>query len=483
MIEAGFCRLEITPPSGTLMGGHPGMKRSQGVLDGLYCRAMAVKSEESLAVFISADLLFLPEEMVPSVRTSIEKELAIPPGRVFLNATHTHSGPLTNDLFGASNERDYVDTLLEKFISACRQALENMQPVSMGFCKTNVPDISFNARFIMNDGSIETHPQKGNPSIVAAEGPVDDELSAIHFHDLQGHLLGALVNYANHPQYLSRYDARISADYPGRIEKHLRRQVSREAIVLFGNGACGNICPVNAQDTENTELGEAWMDRCGRTLAEKCESIFSKANLDEEVEVRAATRFVTIPLRPISAASIAQAKQFLEEFGPEGLEETELSDYGTELEASKRLSIRQYLQTRSWRRQQCADLLALAEERAQSSTETCEISVVAIGNNALVMIPFELFVEFGLEIKARSPFKNTMIIELANGYSGYVPTKKAFSCPGGYETLTLRSSKLATEAGDIVVAVSIDMCNGLHARSNDIYCQYSTCSNNRRTLS
>ncbi len=479
MIEAGFSRLEITPPLGTLMGGHPGVKRSQGVLDHLFCRAMAVKSGDSVVVFISVDLLFLHEETVSVARAAIEKELAIPSGRVFLSATHTHSGPLTTDLFGACKDRDYVDVLPEKLVSACRQALDNMQPSRMGLSKANVPGIAFNARFIMKDGSIETHPQKGNPDIVAAEGPTDDELLAMHFHDAQGELLGALVNFANHPQFLGRRDARISADYPGRIEQHLRRLVSDKAVVLFGNGACGNICPVNAQDTENIELGETWLDRTGKILADNFESVFTAANLETETEIRATTRLARIPIRDIPESSIAVAKQFLKEDSSEN-EDTEavvLSDYGTETEVGKKFSIKQYLQTQSWQRQECADLMALADERARSATETCEISVVAIGNNAIVMVPFELFVEFGLEIKARSPFRNTMIIELANGYSGYVPTKEAFSRPGGYETLTLRSSKLAPEAGDIVVAETLAICDCLHASLHGYGHKLSNCSN------
>ena len=54
-----------------------------------------------------------------------------------------------------------------------------------------------------------------------------------------------------------------------------------------------------------------------------------------------------------------------------------------------------------------------------------------------------------------------MIVELAKGYSGYIPTKKAFSRTGGYETLTLRSSKLTPEAGEIIVSEVLAMCDAL----------------------
>jgi hypothetical protein len=65
-------------------------------------------------------------------------------------------------------------------------------------------------------------------------------------------------------------------------------------------------------------------------------------------------------------------------------------------------------------------------------------------------------VELGLEIKEKSPFKHTFVVELANDYVGYIPTRIAFE-EGGYETLNARSSKVAPEAGELVVENVLDM--------------------------
>ena len=55
-----------------------------------------------------------------------------------------------------------------------------------------------------------------------------------------------------------------------------------------------------------------------------------------------------------------------------------------------------------------------------------EVQVIAVGDDlAWVSLPGEIFVQLGLSIKAGSPFKQTMIAELANGSIGYVPTKVA----------------------------------------------------------
>ena len=105
--------------------------------------------------------------------------------------------------------------------------------------------------------------------------------------------------------------------------------------------------------------------------------------------------------------------------------------------------------------------LALAEERSRMPFEECEIALAAIGDGAVVVVPFELFTEWGMEIKKHSPSLHTLLIELANGYSGYLPTRAAFSRAGGYETRTLRSSKLAPDAGELVVRAVSEMLNRL----------------------
>ena len=55
-----------------------------------------------------------------------------------------------------------------------------------------------------------------------------------------------------------------------------------------------------------------------------------------------------------------------------------------------------------------------------------EVQAIRVGDAGFVGIPAEYFVEFQLDIKARSPLRRTFLSELANGWVGYVPTRKAF---------------------------------------------------------
>jgi hypothetical protein len=79
-----------------------------------------------------------------------------------------------------------------------------------------------------------------------------------------------------------------------------------------------------------------------------------------------------------------------------------------------------------------------------------ELQGLAIQDFAFVTFPGEVYVEFGLRVKALSPFKSTMVIGLANSQLGYIPKKEAFA-QGGYEVRTAWTSQLIHEAGDILV--------------------------------
>jgi hypothetical protein len=61
------------------------------------------------------------------------------------------------------------------------------------------------------------------------------------------------------------------------------------------------------------------------------------------------------------------------------------------------------------------------------------LQALRIGDVAIAAIPFEVFAEIGLEIKAKKPLPMTFTIELANGSYGYLPTPRQHAW-GGYET-------------------------------------------------
>jgi hypothetical protein len=77
----------------------------------------------------------------------------------------------------------------------------------------------------------------------------------------------------------------------------------------------------------------------------------------------------------------------------------------------------------------------------------------------LVSEPAELFCEYGVRARKQSPFSTTLIIGLANGFIGYVPTPNVYS-EGGYEC---EATNVAPGAGDQLCQTMIDTLNAVTA--------------------
>ena len=269
MLKIGFGRRKITPPVGTLMAGHLHEKRSSGVHDDLFARTMIVDNGDTKIALVSCDILLLENEFVKIVRQKAEEKSHIPQEHIFISATHTHSGPLCVSLFGAKSEEEYERFLQKQIVNCIETANNSIQPAKVGLSSTMIEKLSFNRRFIMDDGTIETHPAKGNPHIIKSEGKVDPEIGVIYAVDSKNKILGAIVNFACHATCVNRENRLISADYPG-VEKTIQEDLENEAVILFCNGACGNICQVNVEDLEHKEVGFSRAEYLGKEIAKKC---------------------------------------------------------------------------------------------------------------------------------------------------------------------------------------------------------------------
>jgi hypothetical protein len=117
-----------------------------------------------------------------------------------------------------------------------------------------------------------------------------------------------------------------------------------------------------------------------------------------------------------------------------------------------------------------AKLPPLAEAYAQRTlaltqageTLRVPLQTVRIGDLAICAIPFETFVEIGLDLKRRSPFPRTIIVGIANGYNGYLPTPEHHKL-GGYETW-LGTNKVQEDASVILTDNLLEMLAELAKR-------------------
>ena len=104
------------------------------------------------------------------------------------------------------------------------------------------------------------------------------------------------------------------------------------------------------------------------------------------------------------------------------------------------------------------EIVLLDALRAVSPVAEVEVQAIQIGPAVLLANPGELFCQYGLDTRSRSPFPITFPVGYANDFTGYVPTEEAFGPHGGgYETRLTSCSNLEVQAGRKMVEAALEL--------------------------
>ncbi len=444
-LRAGAANRVVTPPLGAPLAGYFEPHYAQEIVNDLMARALVLDDGSHRVALVGVDVIALSAGTVARVRAEAERRAGIGPGHTLLWATHTHTGPQTVDLFLDTVDAAYLAFLEDRIVEAIEAAASALVPARLAYATGAETSLNCNRRLVFRDGTVHTHITDADlPEVAGREGPSDPEVGVLGVSDEHHAPLAVLVNYALHPTNV-RGD-RICTDYPGYLAEYLSAALGKEVVTVFANGACGNL------DSKTPYLDEVpyGPGRAQRIGADLSDAVL--AALDEPSPVDPATLHVlsataALPLKEVPPAYLEKADDVLDGATPPD-----------ELYFTKGTRRPSALKERVY----AHEARRMAEWRAASPHVQAEVQAIRIGNLAIVAVPVELFTEYGLEIKryARKRFAHAMVVELANGYFGYVPTRKSFE-GGGYETRLSRSSPLAPDTGDILVATAKSLLDAL----------------------
>ena len=107
-------------------------------------------------------------------------------------------------------------------------------------------------------GDTFTHPGQGNAEIVKPAGPIDPEVGVIGAWTKGGSMAGVVVNYACHA---TTSPGGISANWVYQLERTIRGVFGEQVVVVFLQGACGDITQVDNLNPYAQPNGEesAWI--------------------------------------------------------------------------------------------------------------------------------------------------------------------------------------------------------------------------------
>ena len=196
------------------------------------------------------------------------------------------------------------------------------RPVAAGLRATDVvisvargraEGLSFNRRWLGQDGMAVTNPSPAQRAqLRGPEGPVDPEVLTLWFRDAGGAPRAAFVSAVNHTDTVG--GQRISADWPGVLEREIGRALGADLPVFFLPGAQGNVNHFDpAARGDQTGYEEAL--RLGRAYAEAVLASLPAARPMAFAARRPAlgcfSQWVRLPGRPIPPAELDAARALL----------------------------------------------------------------------------------------------------------------------------------------------------------------------------
>ncbi len=424
-LHAGAATSNITPEiGGDIVGGFVPVPCTD-IHDELHARCLVLDDGKSLLALVVCDLLGLHRSVCVEAKRLIEEATGIPPSHVLISATHTHSAvnALGERVRGYQSDQpltDYQRFVARRISDGVRRALAARRPAEIGFGSVDVPEHVFNRRWFMKEGTVppspfgkvdrvKMNPPGGSPDLLDPAGPTDPTVSFLAVREPGGRLLSIFSAYSLH--YVGGVGAgQISADYYGVYCEALKRLLSAPEqdppfVALMANGTSGDVNNINFRAPRKGLPAYEQIRKVAEDLAEKVQA--AVAAVEWKTEALLAARLEELPVRwrSVEAPLLAWAQ--------ETGQRTQAAGDKTSLPAVYSGRIQR---------------LAQASAETKAPAQVLRIGEIAIGTS-----PCETFAETGLEFKKRSPFKHSFMVELANGYYGYLPTPRHFEL-GGYET-------------------------------------------------
>jgi hypothetical protein len=416
----------------------------------LLVKSLVLDNGNARLAFALCDLCVTPGHVVTRAKEAIEREAGIPAAHVMIASTHTHSGPATIPLFQSEPDAAYLDWLAVRIADSVRLAARRLEPCRIGMGFGREDRIVFNRRYHMKAGTVnrnpfggndlvKTNPGTGNPDVVKPAGPVDPAVGVLAVETHEGRPIAVLANYCLH--YVGGVGpAHISADYFAYWAEAMARLAGvsnsigeRPFVPIIMNGWQGNVNNIDVFGPRVSDPPYARMKRVAEILAAECFRTWRTLRYQDSAELGASQEMMEFALRLPTAGEVSAARKLVDSRPAAAVLKDQELVYARET-------------------------VTLGTDYPK--TVTTPIQALRVGDLGIAAFPGEPFVELGLELRAKSPFKGNYLVGLANDHQGYVPTPEALE-QGGYETWRAKTSYLEKNASPKLVAALLGRLGSL----------------------
>jgi len=453
--------------------------------------AMAVESNGEQMIIVSADMTNIPSYIMDMVREKFAKICSdVDPKKIIIAATHTHTSHRIKNP-KSDSVKSIARKVLEEFLPegksyeelvtaddtvitpeaatefvtdqialAAKKAWKNREEAlyanefgraAVGMCR----------RVSYTDGSAQMWGDTDTATFDALEGGNDSGIELIYTFDKNKKLTGVVANIACPSQILEQRSF-ISADFWGRAKANIREKLGKDVYLLGLCGAGGDQCPrdlirwVNPEtpiDDPNVKRANpktrkadpsmydiSGCNRVGKRIANEIISVYEEI---EEMKDTAVLEHMVLdmdlPLRKATIEDYNNAVRELEYYVNKNKDKEHF-----DFEDNAKMHVH-------------TGTIARYREQQTNEIYTIESHIIRFGDVAFSTNPFELFLDFGNRIKARSNAEQTFIVQLCCGAGGYLPTEKAEKA--GHYSAYISSGNVGHEGGDLFVRKTVKEIN------------------------
>lgn len=423
VFRAGAATSNITPPLGEpIVGGWSPIPATY-IHDELHARCLVLDDGATQLAIVLCDNVGIPREVFDFAKPLIEEATELTTERILLASTHTHSAAAARGPSKVDSREplsDYQKFIARRISDGVRRAVSHLEPAMIGWGSVEEQRHVFNRRWYMKPGpelrnpfggvdQVRMNPPRNHPDLLRPAGPTDPEVSFVSVQAVNGRPIAILANYSLH--YVGGVPAgHISADYfavfADRIQELLDAdRLDPPFVGILSNGTSGDVNNINFQASSERLKPYEKIKIVAGHVAAKVNEAHQHLEFYDWVPLSSRQRELTLEVRKPTEEQLAY-----------------LIDVRNRPKGSQPFHVREQV---------------YAERVLSRRDSPDEVKVVLqtfrIGELGIAAIPFEVFVQTGLEIKEKCPLENAFTIELANGSYGYLPTPEQHEL-GGYET-------------------------------------------------
>lgn len=497
-VKIGWAEADITPDGPALVGGQFHARISEGVKDPLKATVLVMEPVNQAdspghVVMVTCDLGTISNELRDMVRERFSSATGVRPENIIIGATHTHAAPdprlLPYGMRGLSDAypywkkllgsrytdgqarfgvwpciglevtppADYIEFAADRIADAVQRAWATREVGGIAYGLGHAV-VARNRRLTYEDGATIMYGKAGVPEFRYVEGYEDHSVYAMMTYDPKGALTGMIVNVAC-PAQVDEWSFQISADYWHETRVELRKRFGKDLHILAQCAPAGDLSPhvligkraeKRMWRLKGLDAGQnAPREEIAQKLANAVSDIvpYAAKEIDWTPQFEHTVEILDLPRRLISQKDVDEA---MEESRPHREKFETLMD---EIDAHPeiRRKHRWYMDvTAAYRRMERGERVKKRFELQQESPMLpTEIHVVRLGEIVFATSPFELYLDYAIQIRERSEAVQTFLIQKAGCSGTYLPTERSVAHKG-YGAVPA-STDVGPEGGAILV--------------------------------